>query len=50
LRTDSRLDWHEVETLLRESYRLVALKRMLAALDEQASASGKVEQRRKRSR
>jgi predicted DNA-binding protein (MmcQ/YjbR family) len=50
LRTDSRLNWHEVETLLRESYRLVALKRMLAALDEQASASGKVELRRKRSR
>jgi predicted DNA-binding protein (MmcQ/YjbR family) len=48
LRTDSRLNWHEVETLLRESYRLVALKRMVAALDEQAS--GTVKLRRSRSR
>jgi predicted DNA-binding protein (MmcQ/YjbR family) len=50
LRTDSRLSWREVETLVRESYRLVALKRMVAALDEQAPASGTVKQRRKRSR
>jgi predicted DNA-binding protein (MmcQ/YjbR family) len=50
LHTDSRLNWHEVETLLRESYRLVALKRMVAALDEQATASETVKHRGKRSR
>jgi predicted DNA-binding protein (MmcQ/YjbR family) len=38
LRADGRLNWREVEALLRDSYRLVALKRMLAALNEQAPA------------
>ena len=33
LRTSGKLDWDEVAGLLRESYRQVALKRMLAALD-----------------
>jgi predicted DNA-binding protein (MmcQ/YjbR family) len=32
LYADGRLDWSEVENLLLASYRLVALKRMLAAL------------------
>jgi predicted DNA-binding protein (MmcQ/YjbR family) len=41
LDADGRLNWREVETLLRESYRLVALKRMLAALDEQPKARGR---------
>jgi predicted DNA-binding protein (MmcQ/YjbR family) len=31
---DGRLDWAEVEELLRASYQLVALKRMLVALAE----------------
>jgi predicted DNA-binding protein (MmcQ/YjbR family) len=34
---DGRIDWAEVEELLQASYRLVALKRMLAALAETAS-------------
>ena len=34
LRTDKALKWPEVESLLVESYRQVALKRMLAALDQ----------------
>jgi predicted DNA-binding protein (MmcQ/YjbR family) len=33
LRADAPLDWHEVAELIRGSYRQVALKRMLAALD-----------------
>jgi predicted DNA-binding protein (MmcQ/YjbR family) len=32
LRADGKLDWREISELLRESYRQVALKRMLAAL------------------
>jgi predicted DNA-binding protein (MmcQ/YjbR family) len=32
LRAEGRIDWAEVEKLLHDSYRLVALKRMLAAL------------------
>jgi hypothetical protein len=30
------MDWEEVDELLRASYRLVALKRMLTALDANA--------------
>ena len=33
LRADGPIDWAEVENLLRDSYRLVALKRMLTALE-----------------
>jgi predicted DNA-binding protein (MmcQ/YjbR family) len=33
LRADSPIDWAEIRELLRDSYRLVALKRMLSALD-----------------
>lgn len=38
LYTDGRLNWAEVEELLQASYQLVALKRMLAAIAEAASA------------
>jgi predicted DNA-binding protein (MmcQ/YjbR family) len=38
LYADSPLDWREVEGLLRDSYRQVALKRMLVALDEREVA------------
>jgi predicted DNA-binding protein (MmcQ/YjbR family) len=34
LPADGPIEWVKVERLLRDSYRLVALKRMLAALDE----------------
>jgi predicted DNA-binding protein (MmcQ/YjbR family) len=34
LRLDGKIDWDEVEELVREAYRQVALKRMLQALDE----------------
>jgi predicted DNA-binding protein (MmcQ/YjbR family) len=37
LNIDGRLDWAEVEHLVQGSYRLVALKRMLAALERQES-------------
>ena len=50
LRTDGRLNWRQIEMLLRESYRLVALKRMVAALNEQAQAGGTGKQRPKRTR
>jgi predicted DNA-binding protein (MmcQ/YjbR family) len=33
LRIDEQTDWDEVDGLLREAYRRVALKRMLKALD-----------------
>jgi predicted DNA-binding protein (MmcQ/YjbR family) len=33
LRLDEPIDWDEIAALLREAYRKVALKRMLAALD-----------------
>jgi predicted DNA-binding protein (MmcQ/YjbR family) len=36
LHADGRIDWAEVDGLLRASYRLAALKRMLAALDAAA--------------
>jgi predicted DNA-binding protein (MmcQ/YjbR family) len=35
LRIDGRTDWAEVGDLVREAYRLVALKRMLKALDRE---------------
>jgi predicted DNA-binding protein (MmcQ/YjbR family) len=38
LSADGPLDWREVEGLLRDSYRQVALKRMLAALEERDGA------------
>jgi predicted DNA-binding protein (MmcQ/YjbR family) len=40
LRADGALDWREVEDLLRSSYRQVALKRMLAALDADQDSRG----------
>jgi predicted DNA-binding protein (MmcQ/YjbR family) len=40
MHADGRLDWREVEGLLRESYRQVALKRMLAALEHALDAPG----------
>jgi predicted DNA-binding protein (MmcQ/YjbR family) len=36
LHLDGKTDWDEVDGLLREAYRKVALKRMLQALDDQA--------------
>ena len=33
LRIDGKTDWEEIEGLLREAYRQVALKRMLKELD-----------------
>jgi predicted DNA-binding protein (MmcQ/YjbR family) len=36
LHADGPMDWAEVDGLLRASYRLVALKRMLAVLDTEA--------------
>ena len=33
---DGRLDWRAVETLVERSYRVVALKRMITALESQA--------------
>ena len=36
LRLDSKTDWNEVRSLVREAYRQVALKRMLTALDAEA--------------
>jgi predicted DNA-binding protein (MmcQ/YjbR family) len=50
LHADGYLNWREVETLLLDSYRLVALKRMVAALDAQAEARGTVKQLPKRNR
>jgi predicted DNA-binding protein (MmcQ/YjbR family) len=35
LRIDGKTDWDEVAALLREAYRQVALKRMLAALEDE---------------
>jgi predicted DNA-binding protein (MmcQ/YjbR family) len=40
LKAGRRLDWGEVEQLVRTSYRLVALKRMLAALDRLQEPAG----------
>jgi predicted DNA-binding protein (MmcQ/YjbR family) len=39
MHADRTLDWKEVAALLRASYRTVALKRMLDALDEHRGAS-----------
>ncbi len=39
LRLDGKVDWKEVRQLLKRSYRLVALKRMLAALDGAPASS-----------
>ncbi len=36
MRVDARTDWQQVRTLVRASYRRVALKRMVAALDAAA--------------
>jgi predicted DNA-binding protein (MmcQ/YjbR family) len=38
---DGRINWAEVDKLLQESYRLVALKRMLAALSQTKSSMSK---------
>jgi predicted DNA-binding protein (MmcQ/YjbR family) len=37
LRLNSKTDWHEIAGLVREAYRQVALKRMLAALNAERS-------------
>lgn len=39
MRTAGALDWEEVEDLVRESYRLVASKSMLAKLEERVPGS-----------
>jgi predicted DNA-binding protein (MmcQ/YjbR family) len=46
LRADGSLDWREIAELVRGSYRQVALKRMLSALD--ASEPARPKPRRKR--
>jgi predicted DNA-binding protein (MmcQ/YjbR family) len=46
LRADGALDWNEVADLVRGSYRQVALKRMLAALDAGGPAPTKVRRKR----
>jgi predicted DNA-binding protein (MmcQ/YjbR family) len=43
---DESLNWREVDGLLRDSYRQVAPKRMLVALDEQEGARGKSNRRK----
>ena len=40
MHADGRIDWGEVEGLLRQSYCQVALKRMLAALEDAVEAPG----------
>lgn len=40
MHADGRIDWGEVEELLRDSYRQVALKRMLVALEDAMAAPG----------
>jgi predicted DNA-binding protein (MmcQ/YjbR family) len=49
LYANARLNWREVEELLRDSYRQVAQKRMVSALDNQVEEGGTVMQRPKRS-
>jgi predicted DNA-binding protein (MmcQ/YjbR family) len=46
LRADGSLDWSEVADLVRGSYRQVALKRMLAALDTSEPAPTKARRKR----
>jgi predicted DNA-binding protein (MmcQ/YjbR family) len=41
MHADRRLDWRYVSELLRGSYKMAALKRMLAALDEPARRRGR---------
>ena len=41
LRLSSKTDWNEIAALVREAYRQVALKRMLAALEADAAHGGK---------
>lgn len=48
MRVGSGLHWGEVTELVRESYRLVATKKMLARLDELASAPLRAEAKRRR--
>jgi predicted DNA-binding protein (MmcQ/YjbR family) len=51
LNIDARLDWAEIERLVQGSYRLVALKRMLVALDQRAPApTDRVPSKRTRTR
>ena len=38
---EGRLNWKEIEKLILESYRLVALKRMIAALDGSGESDGR---------
>ncbi len=42
MRVDARTDWRLAQELVIASYRRVALKRMVAALDSSTSGSGKV--------
>ncbi|HET6325763.1 MAG TPA: hypothetical protein VFG04_13885 [Planctomycetaceae bacterium] len=46
LRADISLDWREVAELVRGSYRQVALKRMLAALEANGPAQPKARRKR----
>jgi predicted DNA-binding protein (MmcQ/YjbR family) len=48
LRADGPIDWKEVQELLRDSYRLVALKRMLAALKDPGKPQEPTEARPRR--
>jgi len=48
MRTAGGIDWTEVEDLVRESYRLVALKSMLAKLEESRPRPQKSKTRKKK--
>ena len=50
LRTDGKLDWENIAELVKESYRQVALKRMLAALDTVEPPDARQGRPRKRGR
>ena len=50
LRTDGKLNWQNIAGLLKESYRQVALKRMLTALDEVEPPDARQGRPRKRGR
>lgn len=50
LHADGPLDWRQVQTLLHDSYRLVALKRMLAALADEIEPASPPKRRKPRSR
>jgi len=47
LDADGRIDWAEVDQLVQASYRLVALKRMLVALEQPGAAGSALRQSKK---